>query len=134
MTQKTKPYGCRIPPAAHLEIDASYEIGHLEMMVENGLRNLGDACTAMRRVESDLQQFLSDYATQVGHLLAELDGLHQQIAEYDRKLDAAPSRRSDTARREEAMLEVLREELPKLPASLTAPSGSKRCRASTTSW
>lgn len=105
-------------PAAHLEIDASYEIGHLEMMVENGLRTLGDACAAMRRAESDLQQFLSDYTAQVGHLLAELDGLHRQIAEYDRKLDAVPTRRSDTARREEAMLEVLREELPKLPRQL----------------
>lgn len=102
-----------------LELDASYTIGHVEAMVAEGLRNLRNACARMRRVESELQFFLREYAEQAGALCAQLASLREQIRDYDGKLGAYASQRLKADDNEEAsLLAALQEELPALPRRL----------------
>lgn len=108
------------PPAAPIENDMSYQVGHLERMVEDGLRNLNIACARMEQVERDLRAFLDEYYAQVGGFFEQLEQLHQEIAAYDRKIAAVRKNRRPMplSHREDILLQVLRDELPALPANL----------------
>lgn len=104
----------------NLENDLSYEVSHLEQMVTNGLKNLHSACQQMKQVEQDLQAFLSEYYAQLGCFYKQLDMLRSEIAEYDRRIaKAKKAGRRPVASRSDALLQVLREELPALPERLS---------------
>lgn len=115
----------RLPsPASRLKTDPSYEIPHLESMVEQALDNLQMACTALQTREKELQGFLSDYHAQVGAFTDELERLQRDIADYDRKINVAlrkkRGKRSASGGREEALLQLLMDDLPQLPKTLHA--------------
>lgn len=117
--------------AGNLENDVSFEVSHLERMVAEGLRNLHVACRQMEQVESELQQFLQEYYAQVGAFFEELERLHREIDSYDREIVQATQsrRRSASARREDAVLQALREELPVLPERFAAGSWEQEMKS-----
>lgn len=115
----------RLPsPASRLKTDPSYEIPHLESMIEQALDNLQMACTSLQTREKELQLFLSDYHAQVGTFTDELERLQREIADYDRKISLAlrksRGKRSASGGREEALLQLLMDDLPQLPKKLNA--------------
>lgn len=106
----------------HLETDVSYEVNHLQQMVEKGLRRLNAACTQMRTVEQELRSFLDEYYGQVGVFFEQLEQVRQEITEYDRRIRQAATKRyvpADGLRGQTGqVLEMLRHNLPAVLADL----------------
>ncbi|MCH2546431.1 MAG: J domain-containing protein [Alphaproteobacteria bacterium] len=106
----------------NLRTDVSIQVAHVEQMVEKSLKNLQSTYVQMQQVETELQAFLKSYLSQVSVFFEQLEQLRQEIADVDKKIYQATSkrkRRLERIRGEDVqMRHLLREKLPTLPIDL----------------
>lgn len=111
-----------ISSSPFLENDLSYEVSHVETMVEKALRQLQSICTQMETVEKGLRSFLDSYYAQVGSFFEQLEVLKQEIADYDHKIYQAAHKRSRKMAHlrgnADRVVELPRDTLPAVPADL----------------
>lgn len=113
-----------LTPTSHTPraYDTRFQIQHLEKMVEENLKQLGEACGEVETLEKDLQSFIDEYYGQVGVFFEQLETLRRETAFYEAEMRSARRKPVNTAHQSQVMSEteqLLKDEFPSFPRDLS---------------